>query len=1005
MQLPSSLRALLGKRLVRAGLWFIVAILTWGALAGLIAPPILCSVLEKELSSALGNRTTLGRLGFNPYTLRISLKEIAVPLPDGSPFARADLLELRLSPESLLKLAPVLSGVRLVRPEVSLILRPDGKLSPMDFLPSAPPPASPPPAGPEDPVEIKLTEFELVDGRIVFNDQLFKAEHEISELNLYIPVASTLEQDREQPIAPRLTALADGKPLRADANLTPFAARGRNIISANLAELSLTRLTPYLQRVAPLTLAGGDLSLDVGLGIEKAADGGTTMLLNAGLRLKDIDLRTPAKGELLRLAGADIGLNWDIFGETGLVLSEAVITNPALSLARKEDGGLELLDWLPRQNDAKDKAAKPMAMLLKRLTLTGGRVAWTDRSLPGPFTAEAKDIAVSLTDLNPASSKPGALEMSCSLAGGGCLSLKGGVVPSPLSLDMHVALDDLALKPLAPLLPQLILLEDGRLKTEAHLRVNPKDSGSGFSLENGGLEISSLALSLKNAKDVLISLGALRVKAINATPDKQDAAEVGLTDLIVTDQGRPAAKLASLSLTDCRINPGGEGYSAKSLVLSQPVLGVRRDAEGRISLLQLIDKLVGPTEKKEEGKKPEAASKTTASEQPRIRLDLLEIKRGRVFLSDALGVKARLDNIAVQARNLDTTSTTPSPVRLEALVNGSPLTGEGTLMLTPEGADVEARAGLNALDLAPFSPLAQRYLGYAIAHGRLSLDSTLKLKDRNIDLAQRIRLLNFDLGEQTPSPDAIDAPVKLGLALLKDSKNDIDIQLPISGNLDNPEFGTGNIIRTAFGNLLLSVVTSPFAIIGGLLGGSSGSNLEYVAFTPGDDRLSQANREALKQVADLMKSRRSLTLGLVPQADENDRESLGEAYVRRRMREERFNDLSRKEQAATSVDEMRWKPGSEEATDLLFQVYKEEPIDKPRNLIGMIKELPYQDMFKAVADSRPKDDAALRALGRARAEAVRDALVAIDPALAPRITIRPTEVPGAGPRVLLGSGD
>ena len=135
MQLPSSLRALLGKRLVRAGLWFIVAILTWGALAGLIAPPILCSVLEKELSSALGNRTTLGRLGFNPYTLRISLKEIAVPLPDGSPFARADLLELRLSPESLLKLAPVLSGVRLVRPEVSLILRPDGKLSPMDFPP------------------------------------------------------------------------------------------------------------------------------------------------------------------------------------------------------------------------------------------------------------------------------------------------------------------------------------------------------------------------------------------------------------------------------------------------------------------------------------------------------------------------------------------------------------------------------------------------------------------------------------------------------------------------------------------------------------------------------------------------------------------------------------------------------------------------------------------------------------------------------------------------------
>lgn len=1000
MHLPPPLRALLERRLFRAGLWLLAAILAWGALAGLIAPPILRSVLEKELSQALGNTTTLERVGINPYTLSIGLEGIAVPLPDGSPFARAELLELRLSPESLLKLAPVLSGVRLVRPEIDLALRPDGKLSPMDFAP-----APAPQAAPEDPFEIKLTELELVDGRIAFDDQLFSAKHEISELNLFVPVASTLQQDREQPIAPRLTALVDGKPLRADANLTPFAARGRNIISANLAALSVSRLTPYLQRVAPLTLAGGELSLDVGLGMEKTPNGDSTMLLNAGLRLKDIDLRTPAKGELLRLAGAEIGLNWDIFGETGLVLSEAVITNPSLTLARKEDGGLELLDWLPSQNGKKDKAAKPMPVLLKHLALTGGRVAWTDRSLPGPFTAEATDIALTLTNLNPASAKPGACEFSCSLAGGGSLNITGGIAPSPLSLDLKVAVDGLALKPLAPLLPRPLRLEDGSLKTEARMRYAAAGSSPGFRLEDGSLDLSSLALGLEQAKGVLVSLGALRATGVTATPDEQSAGEISLTDLSLTDQGRPAARLASLALTDCRVGPGREGYAAKSLVLNQPVLGARRDAEGRISLLQLIDKLIGPAEKKEEGKKPEAAPQATAGEQPRVRLDLLEVKRGRVFLSDALGVKARVDNLAVQARNLDTAATTPSPVRLEALVNGSPLTGEGTLLLTPQGADVEARAGLDALDLAPFSPLAQHYLGYAIARGRLSLDSTLRLKDRNIALDQRIRLLNFDLGEQTPSPDAIDAPVKLGLALLKDSKNDIDIQLPINGNLDNPEFGTGSIVRKAVGNLLLSVVTSPFAIIGGLLGGSSGSNLEYVAFTPGDDRLSQSNREALKQVADLMKSRRSLTLGLVPQADENDRESLGEAYVRRRMREERFNDLSRKEQAATSVDEMRWKPGSEEAADLLFKVYKEEPIDKPRNLIGMVKELSYQEMYKAVADSRPTDDAALHTLGQARAQAVRDALVAIDPALAPRITIRPTAVPGAGPRVLLGSGD
>lgn len=1012
-------RGLLKKRPWRIALWALAAILTWAALLGLAAPPLLRGLLEDQLRLALDNATTLESLRINPFTLSLRLSGINVPLPDGQPCFTAEVLELRLSPRSIPNLAPTLTDLRLTKPSLNMVLRKDGRLSVLDFLRSSAETTPAESAASDKLFALVLTDMELVNGQILFQDELFQAEHEITELNLLAPLASTREQDRNLPIAPRLSALVDGRPLVADANLTPFAARSRNVVSARLAELPVAKLNPYLKNVLPLDLTHGTLSLDLGLGQDTTAEGTPEMVVNAAVHLQDVDLRTPDNAELLRLDQARVGCNWDLMGKCGLVISKAEVNGLSLSLARKADGGLELLDWLPRKGaDNKAAESRPLPVLLQELSLRQGRVAWRDESLPGPFLAEAKDISLDLRDLHVNSPGTGGLSLTCSLRDGGTLSCKGEVGLSPLHANLDMETRDVALKPFSGLLPapQSPAVEAGTLAARARLDLSMGNEGLAWSLENGSLDLAGLDLRLPQARNTALRLDQLQAKGIQAKSAQQGVESLSLGGLSFTVRGAPLLQWRDLTCSDLVLEPGAQRYAAGSLVLTQPVLSLVRFKNGQLNVLRLADRVQGkPVPRRGEQNPPEAqpapeetppaAETASTGTEPALRLGLLELKRGRILFRDLTGMQARVDNIAAQARGLDTRGSEPAPVELEALVNGSPLKSSGRVLLAPQGLDLELVSHLNALELTPLSPLAERFLGYAIAQGRLTLDSTVRLKERTLDTNQRIRLLNFDLGDKIPSDEAIDAPVQLGLSLLKDSDNNIDVELPVRGSLDSPDFDTGSIVRLAVNNLIVAVITSPFAIIGKLFSGSDAASLEYIGFDPGDGRLAGRNSAALQQVAELMGSRPSLTLGLTAQAGDNDRESLGEAYIHRRMQEVKFDGLSRKEQAAARVQDITWRPGSDEASQLLFEVYKEEPFPKPRNLLGFTKELPFDEMVKAIDASRPSDQAALEALAAERAGAVRAALLALNPKLDPRIRIRPPVIPGAGPRVLLGSGE
>jgi len=223
------------------------------------------------------------------------------------------------------------------------------------------------------------------------------------------------------------------------------------------------------------------------------------------------------------------------------------------------------------------------------------------------------------------------------------------------------------------------------------------------------------------------------------------------------------------------------------------------------------------------------------------------------------------------------------------------------------------------------------------------------------------------------SPGATKLPVRFAVALLKDRKGEIHLDLPVSGSLDDPKFSIWGVVWQIIGNLLVKAATSPFALLGALFGG--GEQLSYLEFEPGHSDIPGGEEGKLGNLAKALHDRPSLKLEIEGHVDvEKDREGMRQLVFRRKVASQKMVDLANTGQPAPALDNVRVETG--EYTKYLARAYKVEKIPKPRNIIGMAKDLPVPEMEKLMLTHIQVTDDNLRQLAVDRASHVRDRLVA-----------------------------
>ncbi|GAA5161115.1 DUF748 domain-containing protein [Viridibacterium curvum] len=388
----------------------------------------------------------------------------------------------------------------------------------------------------------------------------------------------------------------------------------------------------------------------------------------------------------------------------------------------------------------------------------------------------------------------------------------------------------------------------------------------------------------------------------------------------------------------------------------------------------------------------------------KVRLDEVLLSGGQINFSDRFVKPAfdmRVGGLAGSLRGLASDADAVAELDLKGSVDQvAPISIAGKLNPLRRDKVLDIVAKVTDIDLTSTSPYSGRYAGYGISKGKLSMSLDYHLHDGKLTAGNELRLDQLTFGDAVDSPDATSLPVRLAAALLKDRNGVIEVDLPVSGTLDDPEFSIGRVLLRALTNLITKAVRSPFTALSAVFGG--GEELSRVEFAAGIAELSPATQTRLEALSKALVERPSLVLDVAGVAETaSDTPGLRRAALMGRLRALKAANSARRGEAVGDVDALMIAPA--EYLPLLQQLYSESPIQRPKNALGLERKLPQAEMEAMLMAPINIGESELRSLANRRAQAVRDWLLGKGKVPAGRVFLVSSQLAadavGGGPRV------
>ena len=715
-----------------------------------------------------------------------------------------------------------------------------------------------------------------------------------------------------------------------------------------------------------------------------------------------------------------------------VVLGKLVVTNPKAKIERDSGGRWMVELWLKGgaptanapQGQAEAAAAAPVAVAsspfsassvgatpatnpwkvaVNDFLLQGGTLGWNDAAHARPAAFEVSGLRVALKNFALDGKKPASLEVGARVGAGrtepGRLSYRGTVGLNPMRAQGAVDVVNLPVHAFEPYFGDLLNIE--LLRADASF----KGSVQFAALEAG----PQLRLSGDSAVESLRANSVAGTAAAGARPGAPTGSGTPTRAGTTGDEELLAWKALNLRGLDVTLAPGAPArVDVRETVLSDFYARVILNEEGRLNLQDLVKAQGGATappapaqaaasgpendpkkiankdpstlgsgqnESKSGATSPPQAAAAPAGPAPVINVGPINLVNGRVYFSDRFikpNYSADLSELNGKLSAFSSVSPTGSPQLADLDLRGRvgataslDILGKLNPLAKPLALDIQGK--VRDLELAPLTPYSVKYTGHGIERGKLSMDVSYRVQpDGQLTASNNIVLNQLSFGEKVEGSTA-SLPVKLAVALLADRNGVIDINLPISGSLNDPQFSLGSVILKVIVNLITKAITAPFTLLASAFGGSGGEELGTVPFAPGSAALSAQAIAGLDRVAKVLADRPVLIMTVTGMA-RLDVER--EGYKRERLQ-------------ALVVAEQRRAQGGGTATvtvspaqypELLKAVYRRADITKPRNLVGLAKDIPVPEMEALLLADIPVTEESMRELALQRGVAVRDYL-------------------------------
>jgi hypothetical protein len=921
MKLPTKVPK---KTLIAAG----VVLASYALFGFFILPGIVKSNLIEAVSQATGQTPEVGDVSTNPFALSLTVRDFSLPDRSGERLVSFHELYVNFELISVFTQAYTFSEISIELPYIRSLVRRDGSVNLMDVMLAGGADSA---SLNEPPVPVHVDHFVLSGGALVYEDRQRTTPFVARMDSLDLSLRDFTTRPNEEGVYQFDAKTDRGEEIRwkGTVSVVPLRSAG----SLALSGFGARTVWEFLRDQVRYEITSGTMRFQADYVLDLSKDpmvftiaGGEGEVTSLGLR----DRRDGSEAVSVPRVTAS-GVEADVMGSK-LTVGQVSSSGGTVQGRHLSDSTLTLQTLFEMDIDPLAPASKsaPWKVLLKRLEMHDYTIRIQDETTEPLATLEFAPLALTLENYPYGLPGEASLELSTGVNGAGTAALRGIYTPEPASSSFDITLEKVGL-----------------------LGFQPYVNGM------AGLDLRSGTLSLK---------GRARQRERNGRPATEFDGDVWVESFRATDRVLEEDflrwKRLDVKGVSYRSDPGS--LTVNEIIARGAYLRAIINEDHTSNIQQIM--LTGADS---------AAVDTTASSAGRIptKIPSVRVVDSEIHFSDLSltpNFIVSIQNVEGEITGLSSVDTTRASMTLNGRVDKyAPASITGEVNLLSERPYTDVLLNFKGIELTTFSPYSGKFAGYKIDKGKMTLDLHYVLADRYVKGENRIILDQLTLGEEVESPDATSLPVKLAIALLKDKDGVIDLDIPVEGSLDDPEFSFFPVILKALVNVFIKIVTSPFALLGAIFGG--GEELSYVDFTPGIDTLALVEQAKLDSLGRALTERPGLQVdirGAV--AMSVDREALARAAVLRQVRgggDTTSSTVSRKD-----LDRVR---------ALYLKQFQEEPElllaqggEKADALTGEKREVAILDSaFQRLVDTHQVTGAELEALAHDRALAIKDYLV------------------------------
>ncbi|MFJ4587100.1 DUF748 domain-containing protein [Pseudomonas moraviensis] len=942
------------KGLIRAIGALLTALALYSLLGFLILPGIALRVANQQLANYATLPAHLQRIELNPFSLEVTLWGLVIGEP-GKEQVGFDRLYANLQIDSLWTKALHLSDIELDKPKSEILFAKDGKLNLLGLFNV--PPSEPTPADPDaKPFPLRIDNIKLAGGVVHFEDARPSEPIEFlyDDLSFELKNLSTLPEDSADMTLIAIGPAGGRIDWTGNFSLIPFTSEG----TLKVTDGQMKSFWPYVRDAVPLVLENGvvSLSTDYKLNLSKQTE---LLLNNVAVSIAPFAIKAPDGRPLARLERLDVS-------ETSLDLAkQQVVVGKIRSNKLETWAALEAdgqLDWQklfasqPSKPAAKAAAepadapaaadspkaestapSKPWQVLVKDVQLRNYTVHLADRSAQPAVALDITPLNVDLQDFDSLNGSPFKLKLDSGLGKQGRISADGTVNLAPVNAQLNVKTQDVDLRVAQSYINPFIRLE----------------------LRSGMLG-SDLKVDLKSTEPLALSVTG--------------RAQIDQLHTLDTLKTRDFLKWQQVVVDGINYQHG-DSLSIDKVNLLQPYVRFMINDDRTTN----VDDLLIP-QPADSGAKP-AGSKPASKDKPLgIHIGAIAINDGSANFADfslTPNFATAVQQLNGQIGTIDSRQAKPASVDIKGKVDRyAPVTIKGAVNPFDPMASLDIATSFKRVELTTLTPYSGKFAGYRIRKGRLNLDLHYLITKGQLKAENTVVVEQLQLGEKVDSPDAVSLPLKLAIALLKDVDGKISIELPVTGDLNNPQFSVMPIVWQTLRNLIVKAAAAPFKMIGGLVSGGGSEDLGTVSFAPGSSDLSKDAEAALVKLSQALKERPALRLEIEgTAAKSSDGPLLAEQRLEREYQYNYYKMLQRRGDKVPAQASLLQVPEGEKAA-LLEGIYRTRlKTQPPAEWKDLGKEERTAKMRQGVIAFWSGSDVLLRQLGQDRASTIKDYLV------------------------------